>query len=73
MHGATVEPYVEEIRRTIESSTPGKVAGFLVEPIQGYGGVLPVPPGYLSGAFELIRAAGGVCIVDEVQTGFARM
>ena len=35
--------------------------------------MLPVPLGYLSGAFERVRAAGGVCIVDEVQTGFARM
>jgi alanine-glyoxylate transaminase/(R)-3-amino-2-methylpropionate-pyruvate transaminase len=28
--------------------------------------------GYIAGAFERVRAAGGVCIIDEVQSGFAR-
>jgi alanine-glyoxylate transaminase/(R)-3-amino-2-methylpropionate-pyruvate transaminase len=71
--GADLEPYVDEINRSIMASTPGKIAGFIAEPIQGFGGVMPLPPGYLSAAFEITRAAGGVCIVDEVQTGFARM
>jgi len=70
--GASTEAYLDEIDRTIISSTPGKVAGFIVEPIQGFGGVIPMPDGYLSGAFERIRAAGGVCIVDEIQTGVSR-
>lgn len=73
VHGATVVPYLNEIDITINSSTPGKVAGFIVEPVQGYGGVIPMPEGYLAGAFDRVRAAGGVCIVDEVQTGFGRM
>ena len=72
MHGAAVEPYVKEIDCVIDSSTPGHIAGFIAEPIQGYGGVIPLPDGYLSAAFERVRAAGGVCIVDEVQTGFTR-
>jgi alanine-glyoxylate transaminase/(R)-3-amino-2-methylpropionate-pyruvate transaminase len=70
--GSSAEAYLGEIDRTIESSTPGKVAGFIVEPIQGFGGVIPMPEGYISGAFERIRAAGGVCIVDEIQTGVTR-
>lgn len=73
VHGATVGPYLEEIDVTIASSTPGAVAGFIAEPIQGFGGVIPLPDGYLQGAFDRVRAAGGVCIVDEVQTGFGRM
>jgi alanine-glyoxylate transaminase/(R)-3-amino-2-methylpropionate-pyruvate transaminase len=72
MHGATVAPYVAEIEVLINSSTSGSIAGFIAEPIQGYGGVIPLPMGYLEGAFERVRSAGGVCIVDEVQTGFAR-
>ncbi|SDO36534.1 aspartate aminotransferase family protein [Desulforhopalus singaporensis] len=71
--GATVDPYVNEIDITINSSTPGQVAGFIVEPIQGFGGVIPMPDTYLAKAFAQVRAAGGVCIVDEVQTGFGRM
>lgn len=73
VHGATVEPYLNEIDITINSSTSGEIAGYIAEPIQGFGGVLPLPMGYLKGAFERVRAAGGVCIIDEVQTGFARM
>jgi alanine-glyoxylate transaminase/(R)-3-amino-2-methylpropionate-pyruvate transaminase len=70
--GATVDPYVDEIKRSIMASTPGRIAGFIAEPIQGFGGVIPLPGGYLAAAFEQTRAAGGVCMVDEVQTGFAR-
>jgi alanine-glyoxylate transaminase / (R)-3-amino-2-methylpropionate-pyruvate transaminase len=73
VHGATVDPYVTEVDVVIKSSTPGQIAGFLAEPIQGFGGVMPLPVGYLDGAFKLVRAAGGVCIIDEIQTGFGRM
>ncbi len=70
--GNSVAPYVEEIHHAIMASTPGTIAGLIAEPIQGFGGVMPLPAGYLSDAFESARAAGGVCIVDEVQTGFTR-
>ena len=71
-HGATLEPYLEDIDRTIATSTSGQLAGMIIEPVQGYGGIVPAPPGYLAGAFERVRAAGGLCVVDEVQSGFAR-
>jgi 4-aminobutyrate aminotransferase-like enzyme len=48
-------------------------AAFLVESILSCGGQVPHPPGYLAEAFRRMRAAGGVCIADEVQTGFGRM
>jgi alanine-glyoxylate transaminase/(R)-3-amino-2-methylpropionate-pyruvate transaminase len=70
--GASVQPYWDEIENAIRASTPGRIAGFMAEPIQGFGGVMPLLPGYLSGAFERTRSAGGVCIIDEVQTGFTR-
>jgi alanine-glyoxylate transaminase/(R)-3-amino-2-methylpropionate-pyruvate transaminase len=70
---AGIEPYLAELERTIFSSTSGRIAGMIVEPIQGFGGVVPMPPGYLRRAFEIVRAAGGLCISDEVQTGFGRM
>ena len=44
----------------------------LVEPIQGYGGIIQMPPGYLRRAAEIVRAAGGLLVVDEVQSGFGR-
>ncbi|MFK7754395.1 MAG: aspartate aminotransferase family protein [Sedimentitalea sp.] len=65
-------PYLEEIERTILTATTGKVAGIFVESVQGYGGVIQMPPGYMSGAAERVRAAGGLYIADEVQSGFGR-
>jgi alanine-glyoxylate transaminase/(R)-3-amino-2-methylpropionate-pyruvate transaminase len=70
--GAGVEPYLQDIDRAIQQTTCGQLAGMIIEPIQGYGGIVPMPDGYIAGAFERVRAAGGVCIIDEVQSGFAR-
>lgn len=70
--GAGVAPYLDEIDRVIHYTSSGRVAGMIIEPVQGYGGIVPMPAGYLAGAFERVRAAGGVAIVDEVQSGFAR-
>lgn len=71
--GAGVEPYLKELRQTIFSSTSGSIAGIIIEPIQGFGGVIPMPPGYMQEAFRIVREAGGLAISDEVQTGFGRM
>lgn len=49
------------------------VAGFIAEPIVGCGGQVPLAPGYLQAIYPAIRAQGGLCISDEVQTGFGRM
>jgi len=70
--GAAAGPYLEELRRTLQTNTNGAVAGLIAEPIQGYGGIVEMPQGWLRGAAEQVRAAGGLLIVDEVQTGFAR-
>lgn len=70
--GAEAQPYLDELERTLHTNTCGAVAGFLAEPIQGYGGIVELPEGYLTGAAELVRAAGGLLIADEIQAGFAR-
>ncbi len=64
--------YADDVKSVIDYATPGKVAGFVAESIQGVGGFVEFPEGYLKGAYEHVRAAGGVCIADEVQTGFGR-
>lgn len=40
--------------------------------VQGVGGVIQFPKGYLKRVYKLIRSNGGVCVADEVQTGFGR-
>ena len=70
--GADTQAYLDEVDRTIQYATPGRLAGLLVEPIQGYGGIVELPPGYLKAAAQKVRAAGGILIVDEVQSGFGR-
>lgn len=64
--------YAEDVKSLIDYATPGKVAGFIAESIQGVGGFVVYPDGYLKHVYEHVRHAGGVCIADEVQTGFGR-
>jgi len=62
----------EDIRDLIRYSTPGKIAAFIAEPIQGVGGATQGAPSYLREAYAVAREHGGLCIADEVQTGFGR-
>jgi alanine-glyoxylate transaminase/(R)-3-amino-2-methylpropionate-pyruvate transaminase len=64
--------YAAEVKNLIDYASPGRVAGFFAESIQGVGGTVVFPDGFLKGAYEVVRAAGGICIADEVQTGFGR-
>jgi 4-aminobutyrate aminotransferase-like enzyme/Ser/Thr protein kinase RdoA (MazF antagonist) len=48
------------------------VAAFISEPMLGNQGAVEPPAGYLSQAYAAVRAAGGVCIADEIQVGLAR-
>jgi alanine-glyoxylate transaminase/(R)-3-amino-2-methylpropionate-pyruvate transaminase len=64
--------YADDVKSLIDYATPGKIAGFIAESIQGVGGFVEFPEGYLQHAYAHVRAAGGVCIADEVQTGFGR-
>ncbi|CAL4930881.1 unnamed protein product [Urochloa decumbens] len=71
--GSDAEKYVRDVQEIIEFGTTGQVAGFISEAIQGVGGIVEVSPGYLPLAYEKVRNAGGLCIADEVQAGFARV
>jgi 4-aminobutyrate aminotransferase-like enzyme len=50
-----------------------KPAAFIAESLPSVAGQIVLPPGYLSEAYRHVRAAGGVCIADEVQVGFGRL
>ena len=71
-HGDTVEPYLNDLEATMHYGTSGRLAGMIIEPVQGYGGIVPIPDGYIQGAAERVRAAGGLLIIDEVQAGVGR-
>ncbi|KAK3147300.1 hypothetical protein QOZ80_3BG0280680 [Eleusine coracana subsp. coracana] len=71
--GADADKYVRDVQEIIEFGTTGHVAGFISEAIQGVGGIVELSPGYLPLAYETVRKAGGLCIADEVQAGFARV
>ena len=51
---------------------PSEVAAIIIEPVQGEGGFVPVPPRFLRRIRELCDTHGIVMIADEVQCGFAR-
>ncbi len=75
-HGAddpdAARKYAQEVEEVIRFETPGTLAAFIAEPIQGVGGAVDLPDGYLDHVYKAVRAAGGLCISDEVQTGFGR-
>ncbi len=60
-----IEPLEKELKRR-------KAAAFIVEPIQGEGGIIVPPEGYLGEAENLCRKYGTLLILDEIQTGFGR-
>lgn len=64
--------YANDVLDVIERASSGSIAAFIAEPIQGVGGVIEMPPGYLQETYKHVRNAGGLCIADEVQTGFGR-
>jgi 4-aminobutyrate aminotransferase-like enzyme len=49
------------------------ISAFISEPVVGCAGQVPLPKGYLHEVYPAIRAQGGICISDEVQTGFGRL
>ena len=61
----------EAIAQIKRSDSP--VAAFISEPIVGGAGQVPLAKGYLKELYPAIRAQGGLCISDEVQTGFGRL
>jgi len=64
--------YAADVQSLVQFGTSGRISAFIAESIQGVGGTVVFPEGYLQGAFVHARAAGGLCISDEVQAGFGR-
>ncbi|HKV26186.1 MAG TPA: aminotransferase class III-fold pyridoxal phosphate-dependent enzyme [Candidatus Acidoferrum sp.] len=67
--------YAGHVARIIEDAraSANGIAAFLAETLPSVAGQIVFPRGYLTEAYQHVRAAGGVCIADEVQTGFGRL
>jgi 4-aminobutyrate aminotransferase-like enzyme/Ser/Thr protein kinase RdoA (MazF antagonist) len=66
-----IADFEENVRSSVASGRPP--GAFIVESLQSVGGQIVYPKGWLTAAFETVRAAGGLAIADEVQTGFGRL
>ncbi|HYW72761.1 MAG TPA: aminotransferase class III-fold pyridoxal phosphate-dependent enzyme [Pyrinomonadaceae bacterium] len=65
--------YAQAVSAAAQAAEPsGGVAAFFCESAVSCGGQIILPNGYLREAYAAVRAAGGVCVADEVQTGFGR-
>lgn len=61
-----------DIENVIRYETPGEIACFIAEPIQGVGGAVTPPKEYFGIVYDIVHKYGGLCIADEVQTAFGR-
>ncbi len=67
--------YAKDVKNIIDTIAKEnkKPAAFICETLLGVGGQMPLPPHYLKEVYQHVRAAGGICIADEVQVGFGRV
>lgn len=72
IHKAKLVPY-GDLGALREALGTKRFAAFVVEPVQGEGGVNLPPPGYLAEAAELCTRHGTLLVLDEVQTGLGRL
>ena len=70
LSGVTYVPYGDV--GALEAAVGDSTAAVVLEPVQGEGGVVPAPAGYLAAAQRVARRAGALLVLDEVQTGIGR-
>jgi 4-aminobutyrate aminotransferase len=62
----------QDVEQVIRTTTSGRIAGFIAEPIQGVAGFVTPPKEYFPIVADAVKKHGGVFISDEVQTGWGR-
>lgn len=70
--GEKYAAHVKTIIEALQYENKG-ICGYIAESCPSVGGQIIFPDGYLAAAYRHLRAAGGVCIADEVQTGYGRI
>jgi len=63
--------YAQKIQDAVKNQERGSI--FIAESMLGCGGQVLLPDGFLQESFEYVRAAGGICISDEIQVGLGRV
>lgn len=61
-----------DVEELIQTTTDGKIAGFIAEPILGVGGFITPPKEYFKVVTDIVKRYGGIFIADEVQTAWGR-
>ncbi len=71
----TADAYADEVQQQIKNihAKNRNVGAFIIEPIISCGGQVELPKGFLAKAYNYVKAAGGLCISDEVQVGCGRL
>jgi len=67
------EKYAQHVNEVVAQVGAGHLCGFIAESMPSVGGQIFLPEDYLKKVHSLVRSAGGVCIADEVQTGYGRI
>lgn len=67
------DKYLQQFQEIFTYNIPRKkLAAFFAESIQGVGGTVQFPRGYLKGVYDIVKENEGLYVADEVQTGFGR-
>ncbi len=73
-HPRLGDAYAADVAAAVErAEASGGIAAFFAESLASCGGQIEYPAGFLPAAYAAVRAAGGVCVADEVQVGFGRV
>ena len=62
----------QDVEQVIRTTTSGRIAAFIAEPIQGVGGFITPPKEYFKIVTDIVKNYGGIFIADEVQTAGGR-
>jgi 4-aminobutyrate aminotransferase-like enzyme len=73
VHKVPLPASMNDAEAVVEITRKVRLCGFIAESMPSVAGQIILPDGYLEKVYEAVRASGGVCIADEVQTGYGRI
>lgn len=73
VHKVSLPTVADDAQGVIDILRNIKLCGFIAESMPSVAGQIVLPDGYLNKVYAAVRSSGGVCIADEVQTGYGRI